>query len=158
MLTVSDRCSRGEAEDASGPLLAAFLRDRGAALLDPAVVPDDVPAIQGALRAAVERGAQLFVSSGGTGLGPRDLTPEALRPLFTREVPGIGELLRATGAASTRMSWLSRSVAGLVGSCLVVALPGSPRAVKDGLATLEPLLGHAVEMIRGGRTHPEARK
>jgi molybdenum cofactor biosynthesis protein MoaC len=157
-LTVSDRCSRGEAEDASGPLLEGFLRERGAALVGVSVVPDEVPAIQAAVRAAVERGADLVISSGGTGLGPRDVTPEALRPLFTREVPGVGELLRATGAASTRMSWLSRSVAGLVGTCLVVALPGSPRAVRDGLATLEPLLGHAVEMIRGGRTHPEAKR
>jgi molybdenum cofactor biosynthesis protein MoaC len=158
VLTVSDRCSRGEAEDTSGPLLAAFLRERGAEVLAPAIVPDDVAAIQAAVRAAVDRGADLFISSGGTGLGPRDVTPEALRPLFAREAPGIGELLRATGAASTRMSWLSRSVAGLVGTCLVVALPGSPRAVTDGLATLEPLLAHAVHMIRGGRTHPGARR
>jgi cyclic pyranopterin monophosphate synthase len=155
VLTISDRCSRGEAEDASGPLLARFFRDRGADLLAPVVVPDDVPAIQAAIRGAIERGADLLVSSGGTGLGPRDVTPEALRPLLDREVPGIGELLRASGAASTKMSWLSRSVAGLVGSCLVVALPGSPRAVTDGLAVLEPLLSHGVAMIRGGRTHPE---
>jgi molybdenum cofactor biosynthesis protein MoaC len=153
-LTVSDRCSRGEAEDASGPLLAGFFLERGAALLSAAVVPDDVAAIQAAVRAAADGGADLLVLSGGTGLGPRDVTPEALAPLLAKELPGVGELLRSSGAATARMAWLSRSTAGLVGRCLVVALPGSPRAVREGLATLEPLLAHAVEMIRGGKTHP----
>jgi molybdenum cofactor biosynthesis protein MoaC len=157
VLTISDRCSRGEAEDASGPLLSAFFRERGAEVVSSAVVPDDVPAIQAAVRAAVARGATCLVASGGTGLGPRDVTPEALRPSLDREIPGLGELLRSSGAASTRMSWLSRGVAGLVGRCLVVALPGSPRAVRDGLASLDPLLSHAAEMIAGGRTHPEPR-
>jgi cyclic pyranopterin phosphate synthase len=154
VLTISDRCSRGEAEDASGPAAAEFLRARGAEVAGAAVVPDDVPAIQAAIRAAIAGGAEVVVSSGGTGLGPRDVTPEALRPLLTKEVPGIGELLRSAGAASTRMSWLSRSFAGLVGTALVVALPGSPRAVREGLDAIEPLLGHALEMVRGGRTHP----
>jgi molybdenum cofactor biosynthesis protein MoaC len=156
VLTVSDRCSRGEAEDASGPLLAAFFRERGAELASAGVVPDDVAAIQAAVRAAAGAGADLLILSGGTGIGPRDVTPEALRPLLDKELPGVGELLRSAGAASTRMSWLSRSTAGLVGRCLVVALPGSPRAVRDGLATVGPILGHAVEMIRGGKSHPGA--
>jgi molybdenum cofactor synthesis domain-containing protein len=154
VLTVSDRCARGEAEDASGPLLAAFVGERGAALLSAAVVPDDVAAIQAAVRAAADVGADLLLLSGGTGIGPRDVTPEALRPLLAKELPGLGELLRSAGAASTRMSWLSRSTAGLVGRCLVLALPGSPRAVKEGLAAAGPLLAHAVEMIRGGKSHP----
>lgn len=157
-LTISDRCSRGEAEDASGPALAAWLGERGAELRGAAVVADDVPAIQAAVRGAAERGVELLVSSGGTGLGPRDVTPEALRPLFTREIPGLGELLRRSGAASTAMSWISRSTAGFVGRCLVVALPGSPRAVKEGLAALDPILGHAIEIARGGKTHPGSAK
>jgi molybdenum cofactor biosynthesis protein MoaC len=153
-LTISDRCARGEAEDTSGPLLAEFLGASGATAPAPAVVPDEVDRIQDAVRQAIAAGAELVLTSGGTGLGPRDVTPEALRPLFTREVPGLGELLRGAGAAQTPMSWLSRSVAGLVGRSLVIALPGNPRAVRHGLATLAPLLGHAFAMIAGGRTHP----
>jgi molybdopterin biosynthesis enzyme MoaB len=86
------------------------------------------------------------------------VTPEALRPLFTREVPGLGELLRKEGAAHTPASWLSRSVAGLVGRTLVIALPGSPRAVTQGVAALDPCLGHAFEMMRGGKTHPRGHR
>jgi len=82
------------------------------------------------------------------------VTPEALAPLFTRPVPGIGELLRSAGAASTPMSWISRSTAGFIGGCLVIALPGSPRAVREGLTALDPILRHTIEMVRGGRTHP----
>jgi molybdenum cofactor synthesis domain-containing protein len=106
------------------------------------------------VRGAVAAGADLVITSGGTGLGPRDVTPEALRPLLDREVAGLGELLRREGAAHTPMSWLSRSVAGLVGRTLVVALPGSPKAVREGLAAIAPLLGHAFGMIHGGSTHP----
>ena len=153
-LTISDRCSRGEAEDASGPAIEAFLRARGADLRGSAVVPDDVEAIQAAVRRAAGEGVELLVTSGGTGLGPRDVTPEALAPLFTRAIPGLGELLRSAGAAKTPMSWISRSAAGLVGGCLVVAQPGSPRAVAEGLAALDPILGHAIEIARGGKTHP----
>jgi molybdenum cofactor biosynthesis protein MoaC len=152
-LTISDRCSRGEAEDTSGLLLADGLRARGAQVTPAGVVPDDVPAIQAAVKAAAAH-AELILTTGGTGLGPRDVTPEALAPLFTRPVPGIGELLRSAGAASTKMSWISRSTAGFVGGCLVIALPGSPRAVREGLAALDPILGHTIEMVRGGRTHP----
>jgi molybdenum cofactor biosynthesis protein MoaC len=153
VLTISDRCSRGEAEDASGALLAEGLRARGADVISTAIVPDDVAAIQAAVKAAAAS-AELLLTTGGTGLGPRDVTPEALRPAFSREIPGLGELLRSSGATKTPMSWISRSAAGFVGGCLVVALPGSPRAVKEGLDALDPILGHAIEMVRGGRTHP----
>jgi cyclic pyranopterin monophosphate synthase len=156
VLTVSDRCSSGDADDASGRLLAALLRDRGAEVASAAIVPDEVAAIRAAVQAAVDRGAHVVVTTGGTGLGPRDVTPEALRPLFATEIPGIGELLRSAGAASTRMSWLSRSTAGIVGGCLVVALPGSPRAVQEGFDAIAPLLGHAVQIVHGGRSHPGA--
>lgn len=150
VVTVSDRCSRGEAQDGSGPAIAGFLRDRGAEVVDGALVPDERAAIQAAVRRLLaESKADLVITTGGTGLGPRDVTPEALREVFTRPVPGIGELLRAEGARKTSRSWLSRCEAGLVGQALVVLLPGSPRAVLDGMETLEPILEHAIRMARG---------
>ncbi|MCM2279947.1 MAG: bifunctional molybdenum cofactor biosynthesis protein MoaC/MoaB [Oligoflexia bacterium] len=152
VITVSDRCSRGEAEDRSGPALASHLEALGAEVGAQLLVPDEIPAIQAAVqRLAVGERLGLVVTTGGTGLGPRDLTPEALVPLFTKRIPGLGEALRVRGAELTPMSWLSRSDAGLVGETLVVLLPGSPKAVAEGMAEIGSLLAHAIAIAGGGR-------
>lgn len=149
VVTVSDRSSRGERPDASGPLLAGLLRELGLEVAEPVVVPDEVPAVQEALRAAVAS-YDLVVTTGGTGLTPRDVTPEATRPLLDREVPGIAEALRQRSADRVPTSVLSRGLAGTVGRVLVINLPGSTGGVRDGVAVLAPVLDHALAQLRGG--------
>ncbi|MBI4424481.1 MAG: bifunctional molybdenum cofactor biosynthesis protein MoaC/MoaB [Elusimicrobia bacterium] len=149
VITVSDRCSRGEAEDASGPALARGLSALGFRTRPAAVVPDERPGIEAAIRRAA-RAADVVVLTGGTGLGPRDVTPEAVAAVCERLVPGVGEALRAAGAGATPLASLSRSVAGQLGRALVIALPGSRGGVADGLAVLADLLPHAVHVARGG--------
>lgn len=151
VITVSDRCSRGEAEDLSGPAIEMFLGERGAGIAFRKRVPDELEEIQAAVRCAtLERGCHLVVLTGGTGVSPRDVTPEALEPLWRRKIPGVGELLRSAGASQTPRAWLSRSEAGLVGDALVILLPGSARAVYEGLSALEELLPHAIHIAHGG--------
>jgi molybdenum cofactor synthesis domain-containing protein len=150
VITASNRGWRGEREDSSGQLLAARLRELGCAVGEVAVVPDDVPAIQEALRAALAAGAQVIVTTGGTGVTPTDVTPEATRPLLEREVPGIAEAIRLANRDRVPTSVLSRGLAGTVGSSLVVNLPGSPGGVRDGVAVLAPILGHVLSQLRGG--------
>lgn len=149
VLTVSDRCFAGEREDSSGPLLAALLADLGFAVGDVVLVPDDaarVAAAVGVLAATHD----LVVTTGGTGLSPRDVTPEAVRPLLDREVPGLAEALRLDARAAVPTSVLSRGVAGTIGTTLVVTLPGSTGGVRDGVAVLAPVVGHALAQLRGG--------
>ncbi|MCW2606090.1 MAG: molybdenum cofactor synthesis domain [Frankiales bacterium] len=150
MITVSDRSSRGERPDTSGPLLASLLAELGCTVAPVVVVPDDVEAVQQALRAAVARGADVVVTTGGTGLTPRDVTPEATRPLLDREVPGIAEALRAVSREAVPTSVLSRGLAGTIGRALVVNLPGSSGGVRDGVTVLAPVLAHAVQQMSGG--------
>jgi molybdenum cofactor synthesis domain-containing protein len=150
IITVSDRSARGEREDLSGPKAAEFLKARGATVVGVRVVSDERAEIEKAALAACAEKADIVILSGGTGVGPRDVTPETIQGLCDRWIPGIGERLRLSGAAKTEMTWLSRSGGGLRGRTLLVTLPGSPRAVAEGLAALEDILAHAVQIAAGG--------
>lgn len=157
-ITVSDRSSDGRREDESGRLLVEALRTHGYDVEAPVVVPDGVESVARAIRAAVDEGHRLVVTTGGTGMGPRDLTPEATKAVITRENPGLAELLRHEGARHTPYAAASRGVVGVVdwpaeqgvGGTLVVNLPGRPAAVKENMDVLGPLLGHLIDQVAGG--------
>lgn len=149
VLTISDRCSRNEAQDSSGPLLKKLLEDQEASVLWVDLVPDEISKIQDAITRFKEYSADLILTTGGTGLSPRDITPEAIQPMLTRKIEGFGELFRSAGALKTPMSYLSRSFSGLIGETLVVALPGSPKACRDGVEILSYLIPHAVNIAKG---------
>lgn len=150
VVTVSDRSHRGERPDTSGPLLSELLAELGFACAPVVVVPDQVADVQRALREAAAAAYDLVVTTGGTGLAPRDVTPEATRPLLEREAPGLVEALRQHNRDAVPTTILSRGVAGTIGTTLVVNLPGSTGGVRDGVAVLAPVVGHAVAQLRGG--------
>jgi molybdenum cofactor synthesis domain-containing protein len=150
VLTVSDRVSRGEADDTSGDELERGLRADGYEV-DRRVVPDEAAQIAAAIE-ELAASARVVLTTGGTGVAPRDVTPEATRTVLEREVPGIAEALRADAAAKTPHGLLSRGTAGVVGHTLVVNLPGSPGGCRDGYALLRPALPHAVALVSGEST------
>jgi molybdenum cofactor biosynthesis protein B len=150
VITVSDRSHGGLRHDTSGPLLASLLAELGFEVGDPVVVPDEVDAVQDALRAAVRASYDVIVTTGGTGFAPRDITPEATRPLLDREAPGIVEALRQHRRDEVPTTILSRAVAGTMGPSFVCNLPGSTGGVRDGVTVLAPVIGHLVAQLRGG--------
>lgn len=150
VLTLSDRASEGQYEDRSGPILVTGLQALGADVVASEVLPDGIEPLAAQVRALADAGVQLCLCTGGTGLGPRDLSPEALQSLGGRPVTGLAQMLRALSAQHTPTAWLSRAEVVQVGGMLVFALPGSPRAAAQCLDMLAPLLGHALAMVQGG--------
>ena len=157
VITVSDRSAAGERPDAAGPLAVAELERGGFACGDPVVVPDGADSVERALWAVLASGARLVVTTGGTGVGPRDETPEGSARVIARDVPGIAEELRRRGAAETPGGMLSRGRAGVVGSiagitegALIVNLPGSPKAVASGIPVIVSVARHVLDQLAGG--------
>ncbi|MEA2677840.1 MAG: molybdopterin adenylyltransferase [Chloroflexota bacterium] len=151
VLTISDRVSAGSRQDESGAALAARLEELGYSI-ERATVPDEIDEIATAISGATGHAA-LVISTGGTGLGPRDVTPQSLRGLLDYEIAGFGEQMRAFGRSRTPMADLSRSLAGVLGMTLVVAVPGSRGGAMDSLTAIEPLLEHALETLGGHTQH-----
>jgi molybdenum cofactor synthesis domain-containing protein len=153
VITVSDGVSAKTRQDESGHALVRMLTDAGFEVSAPLVVPDDQQRIEDAIVAAAEHGADVVVTTGGTGLGPRDVTPQATSAVIDFEVPGIGEAMRRAGAASTPMAALSRSMAGVRGQTLIINVPGSPKGAAESLEAVLPTLGHAIRLLHGNTSH-----
>lgn len=154
VITVSDGCYRNEREDLSGPALASALEKAGLEVVGIEVVPDDRNTISVVLqRYVLQPSLHLLVTTGGTGFGPRDITPEATHDVMERAAPGIAELLRQSGVAQTPLTWLSRGIAGIAGGKLIINLPGNPKAMQPSIETLKPILNHALDLLNGGKPH-----
>jgi molybdenum cofactor synthesis domain-containing protein len=159
IVTVSDRSARGERADATGPALAAAVTAAGGEVDSISIVADEAALIEAALRKLADADhVPLVLTAGGTGFAPRDVTPEATRRVLEREAPGLSEYARAAGAATTPFAVLSRGVAGIRGSTLIVNLPGSPSGAVETLQALLPVLPHALSVLggRSGDDHPRA--
>lgn len=153
VLTLSDQASIGRRQDTSGPAAAQRLQDIGLNVVQAKIIPDDPDTIEQTLRDWIAQNIDLIVTTGGTGFGPRDHTPEATRRVIDRDAPGLAELMRADGLRHTPMAALSRGICGIAQHTLIVNLPGSERAVRQNLDTLAPILPHALELIAGHTEH-----
>jgi molybdopterin adenylyltransferase len=150
VITISDRGSRGEREDKSGPEIMMMLRDIGLDIVETKIIPDEKDQIIEALIDYADiKGIDLIITTGGTGVSPRDVTPDATLEVIDKEVPGMAEAMRRESAVKTPHAMISRAVVGIRGNSLIVNLPGSPKAVRENLAVILPALKHAVEKIRG---------
>ena len=152
ILTVSDKGSRGEREDRSGPALREMMEAAGGEVVRTAMVPDEEADIRAVLVAWSDEGLDLVLTTGGTGFSPRDRTPEATKAVIERETPGLPEAMRRAGAERTPTAILSRAAAGIRKSTLIVNLPGSERAVRESLAAILPALAHGIEILKGTAT------
>ena len=153
VVTVSDGVSHGKREDRSGPALVNVLSRGGFEVGVPEVVPDEAERISEAVLTAVARGVDVVVTTGGTGLGPRDVTPQTLSALFAYEVPGFGEAMRRAGVAGTPMAALSRSTAGVRDRTLIISVPGSMSGATESLEAVMPIVSHAIQLLHGHTAH-----
>jgi molybdenum cofactor synthesis domain-containing protein len=154
VITASDACSRGERPDDSGAALVELLEGSGAEVVETRILSDDLePLVQTLETIARRDDVNLIVTTGGTGLGPRDNTPEATLQVIEREVPGIAEAIRAESLKVTKMAMISRGLAGVASGTLIINLPGSPKAVRESFAVIKPVLAHAVDLIAGWTRH-----
>jgi molybdopterin adenylyltransferase len=153
VITVSDRCSAGTQTDLSGPALVRILSDAGAVIIHTLILPDELDQLTPALRAAASQ-ASLVLTTGGTGLAPRDITPEATLAVSTRLVPGLAELIRQDGARHTHFAALGRGICAALGNSLILNLPGSPRGAESSLRAVLALLPHALDLLAGQTEHP----
>lgn len=157
MLTVSDSCAQGLRKDLSGPAIAEVLQSAGFAVATTMVVPDERPPIEAALRTLAAQ-VHLVVTTGGTGIGPRDITPEATRAVCERVLEGVAELMRAEGRRTTPLAALSRGICATLGASLVLNLPGSPRGAVSSLRAALPVLPHAIDLLAGRTEHSSAQE
>jgi molybdopterin adenylyltransferase len=156
ILVLSDLSSQGKREDRSGPAVRDLLESRGWQVKALEILPDEFDQIRNRLRAWTDSGdCDAVFTSGGTGLGPRDVTPEATRSVIETEIPGLGELMRAAGVKSTPLAALSRAVAGVRKNTLIVNLPGSPRGARESLESIIEILPHAIDQVQGRTGHSE---
>jgi molybdenum cofactor synthesis domain-containing protein len=154
VITVSDACASGHREDTSGRALVELLSEHGAEVVETTILADDLDPLTHTLRVLCERtDVNLIVTTGGTGLGPRDNTPEATLKVIEREAPGVAEAIRAESLKVTPMAMISRGVCGVCSGTLIVNLPGSPKAVRESFAVIKPVLSHALDLLAGETAH-----
>lgn len=156
VITVSDRCARGEQEDESGVALVGLLKELGAEIVETAILPDDLEPLSEKLRTYADRvDVNLIVTTGGTGFSPRDNTPEATRAILEKEAPGLSEAMRLETLKQTPTAMISRGVCGIRNGALIINLPGSPKGVRESFAVIKPVLSHAIGLL-AGKPHAEA--